>query len=89
MEGLIPPDPNRCQADVPGNGPFTMGGEIGDPRNGYRIRCKAKPVVVATERQPGPDGLRGAMSLCASCRGAMVKQLGAGFADFTPIGAKP
>jgi len=82
---MIPPDLNRCQADVPGNGPFTLGGEIGNPRNGYRVRCKAKPVVVATECQPGPDGLCGSMSLCASCQGAMVKQLGADFADFEAI----
>jgi hypothetical protein len=82
---VTPPDLDRCQADVPGNGPFTVGGQIGNPRNGYRVRCSQKPVVVATERQPGPDGLVGSMSLCASCQAAMVSQLGDGFASFEPL----
>ncbi len=82
---MIPPDLDRCQADVPGNGPFVMGGEVGNPRNGYRVRCGNEPVVVAIERQPGPDGLVGSMSLCASCQAAMVRQLGADFAHFVPI----
>jgi hypothetical protein len=64
---LTPPDRKQCQADVPGNGPFTMGGEIGDPKNGYRVRCKNEPVVIAYEVEPGPDGLMGAMSLCPKC----------------------
>jgi len=82
---MIPPDLSRCQADVPGNGPFTMGGKIGNPRNGYRVRCENKPAVIATEKKPGPDGLTGSMSLCASCHVAMLRQLGPDFADFVPI----
>lgn len=82
---MTPPDLNRCQADVPGNGPFTIGGEIGDPRNGYRVRCKNKPIVIAIEKRPGTDGLIGAMSLCESCRHEFLKQLGEDYAHFTPI----
>lgn len=78
---LKPPDKDRCQADVPGNGPFTVGGKIGDPRNGYRVRCENKPTVIVTERVPGPDGLRGSMSLCATCLEAFHAQLGKDHAD--------
>jgi hypothetical protein len=67
MSKLEPVDRERCQADKPGNGPFVMGGEIGDPKNGYRIRCKNKPTYIATEKQPGKDGKIGAMSLCGLC----------------------
>ena len=79
---LTPPDPNQCQAEVPGNGPFTMGGAIGDPRRGYRVRCTNKPVVVATEVERGADGHRGSMSLCESCLEAFKKQMGEDFATF-------
>lgn len=84
MSELIPPDPKQCQAEVPGNGPFTMGGEIGDPRNGYRVRCKNKPTWIATEKKPGADGFTGSMSLCEACKAAMEKQL-PGYANFTEI----
>lgn len=82
---LTPPDFSRCQAEKPGNGPFTMGGEIGDPRNGYRVRCRETSTVVATEKNPGKDGRRGSMSLCDSCRSVLVKQLGEDYASFVPI----
>lgn len=85
MTELTPPDRKRCQALVPGNGPFTMGGKIGDPRDGYRVRCENKPVVIAVERKPGPDGLRGSMSLCAECRDAFHRQMGLDYADEEPV----
>lgn len=75
----------RCQADVPGNGPFTIGGEIGDPRNGYRVRCKNKPTVIVTERDYGPDGEKGSMSLCKNCLAAFFFQMGADYADVKKI----
>jgi hypothetical protein len=81
---LEPPDPKRCQADVPGNGPLTMGGEIGDPRNVYRVRCKNKPRWIATEKKPGPDGQVGSMSLCDECAAVMEKQM-PGHASFALI----
>jgi len=81
---LTPPDLKQCQADVPGNGPFTIGGEIGNPRNGYRVRCKNKPTVIATEKVAA-DGLQGSMSLCDSCRAAFLKQMGEDYATFKSI----
>lgn len=85
MSELTPVDLNQCQADKPGNGPFVMGGEIGNPKNGYRIRCRSTPTVVATEKLPGDDGKCGAMSLCDECKGAFLKQLGKDFATLTKI----
>ena len=81
---LTPPDLERCQAEVPTQGPFQMGGEIGDPKNGYRIRCRNEPKYVATEKRPGKDGLCGAMSLCSGCRDAMERQC-PGVAEFETI----
>lgn len=86
---LTPPDLKQCQADVPGNGPFTMGGEIGDPKNGYRVRCKNTPSWVATESSPGKDGECGSMSLCDQCKDEFIKQLGPSFAYFSRIGRQP
>lgn len=71
---LTPPDPDRCQAYVPGNGPFTLGGTIGDPRNGYRVRCDNRPDVLVTEDEPGADGRRGSMSLCRRCLTVLREQ---------------
>jgi hypothetical protein len=64
-----PPNLKQCQACVPGNGPFTIGGEIGNPRNGYRVRCKNKPTVIATEKQVAdedPHGLARYHSWCVA-----------------------
>ncbi len=85
MVELTPPDRDRCQADVPGNGPFTMGGPIGDPKNGYRVRCGNKPTVIVTEREFGQDGQRGSMSLCEGCLAELHKQKGRKFADVQAI----
>lgn len=57
---LIPPDPERCQAQILEGSFMTLG-----PRS--YIRCKTKPSVVIQEKQPGKDGQRGAMSLCPDC----------------------
>ena len=73
---LTPPDTTQCQARVPGNGPFTMGGKIGDPRDGYRVRCENKPDVIIKEKKPGKDGKRGSMSLCTHCVKVFDKQVG-------------
>jgi len=85
MAELEPVDLKQCQSDRPGGGPFVVGGEVGDPLNGYRIRCKNIPTFVATERMPGDDGKCGAMSLCAECKKAFVKQLGRDYASFSKI----
>ena len=68
MAKLTPPDLDRCQADKPGAGPFALGGETGDPRNGYLMRCRNQPIWIATEKEPGDDGQKGSMSLCDACR---------------------
>lgn len=73
---LTPPDLKCCQAEKPGNGPFTIGGAIGNPKNGYRVRCDAVPTVIVTEREPGDDGLCGSMSLCDGCHGEFQKMFG-------------
>jgi len=73
---LTPPDLERCQAYVPGNGPFTMGGYIGDPRDGYRVRCESKPTVIVTEVAPASDGHKGSMALCDECLVAFKGQDG-------------
>jgi len=85
MAELEPVDLKQCQADKPGNGPFTIGGVIGDPKNGYRIRCKYTPTFVATEKMPGDDGKCGAMSLCEECKRVFIEQLGIDFASFSEI----
>jgi hypothetical protein len=61
-----------------------MGGKIGNPRNGYRVRCENKPVWYAVEKRPGPDGLIGSMSLCDNCQKHMELQM-PGHANFTRI----
>ena len=30
-------------------------------------RCKNKPVAIVAEAKPGPDGQKGAMSMCEDC----------------------
>ena len=85
-KSLIPPDLNRCQAEKPGNGPFVIGGEIGNPKNGYRIRCRNKPTVIATEKKPGKDGRCGSMSLCDECHNVFIEQLGKNYASFVDVG---
>jgi hypothetical protein len=62
-----------------------MGGPIGDPKNGYRVRCGNKPTVIVTEREPGEDGLHGSMSLCDGCLAVLHKQRGKEFADVEKI----
>lgn len=86
---LEPPDYERCQADMPGNGPFTVGGPIGDPKNGYRTRCKNLPSVIATEKRPGEDGRIGSMSLCVDCIHKFIEMYGDDHATFTSTKEDP
>lgn len=60
---LDPADTHRCQAEVHiKRSPFIMGGKVYETQ-----RCENRPVVVVTEKRPGPDGLIGSMSLCRDC----------------------
>ena len=66
---LSPPDKKQCQAEIKEGSFMTLG-----PRSWYR--CTNKPVVIVTEAKAGPDGKKGSMSLCKSCRDMMIKKLG-------------
>lgn len=59
-EELTPPDYTRCQAEVLRGSFMTLG-----PRQ-YE-RCTAAPAWLAEEKEPGPDGLKGSMTLCDAC----------------------
>jgi hypothetical protein len=77
---LIPVDKERCQAEKPnGVTAFTLGGV---PR---MIRCNNKPIVIATEKEIGNDGLKGSMSLCVDCLNIALEQLPKGFFDVSEI----
>jgi len=77
---VTPPDLKQCQAEKPnGNSAFTVGGIPG------LVRCTNRPLFVVTETQPGPDGLRGSMSLCAECLEVFSKSLPPGYATVERI----
>jgi len=77
---LIPIDKKRCQAEQHnGANAFTVGGVPA------YIRCSQTPVYIATENQPGKDGIIGSMSLCKKCADAMKDILGKDFATFKDI----
>jgi hypothetical protein len=79
---LIPPDLKRCQVESRGGSFMTLG-----PRP--MERCTRKPLWIAKERKAGKDGQRGSMSLCGTCKVALIKQLGHEHCDFQRIGEKP
>lgn len=66
---LIPVDEKQCQTEITSYRPFVMGGNVNQVE-----RCKERPAFIATERKAGPDGLKGAMSLCPECKDRLVKQ---------------
>lgn len=67
---LTPPDRKRCQTVITPRHSFMM---LGPPPKSER--CTNPPAFLATERQPGPDGQRGSMSVCEHCRDVMRKQM--------------
>jgi hypothetical protein len=70
LQPLIPPDLERCQAEVPNDNSFmTLGGRPG------HVQCPNRPIVIAYEVAPGEDGRIGSMSLCGRCMGVMQKQM--------------
>jgi len=76
---LTPPDKEQCQRMFV-NGSFMS---FGKPQ---QVRCKEKPTVIVTEREPNPsDGQRGSMSLCHACWKHMQEAMGTDFADAEPI----
>lgn len=77
---LIPVDYQRCQTLVPsGNTFITFGGTTG------LVPCENAARYVATERVPGPEGLRGAMSVCERCKAYLIGIKGADYATFVKI----
>lgn len=70
----------RCQTEVPNSNTFmTFGGVPG------LVRCENTAVYVATEREPGPEGLKGAMSVCERCKTKLIEIKGADYATFVKI----
>ncbi len=69
MSKLEPPDRDRCQAEIHSYNAFVMGGPTRQVK-----RCDNKPTVIAKETEPGPDGLKGSMSLCDDCKPKLVEQ---------------
>ncbi len=80
MADLIPPDLARCQCEITTRNPWVMGGPVKTT-----IRCDRRPKWIATEKAAGPDGLRGAMSLCDSCRKECEKKMGGQHVEFRAI----
>lgn len=77
---LEPVDKTRCQAEMIITPNFMQLGGV------RRVeRCTKAPVVIATEKAAGPDGLRGAMSLCAKCLIEFQRKRGADFASYEAI----
>lgn len=70
-EKLIPPDYSRCQAERKVYLPFIMGGNVNQ-----WVRCDIKPRWLAEEKKPGPDGVKGSMTLCDNCKKQMKKKYG-------------
>lgn len=74
MSELIPPDHERCQAEVHERAPFM---QMGGPP--VRVtRCSNKPTVIATE-VVGDEKGRGSMSLCDECLKIAYDKLGPGY----------
>lgn len=80
---LEPIDLKRCQCEVTQAHSFMSFGPRPKPD-----RCNQKPVWIATEVQPGPDGLRGSMSLCEAHRQSLIKKMGEEHATFKRITPK-
>lgn len=69
MTQLIPADPKQCQCEItPAHGAFRLG-----PRPRPE-RCTNEPTFIVTELIAGDDGLKGEMSLCASCAAELMKK---------------
>jgi hypothetical protein len=77
---LEPVSHDACQADV--KGPYSPF-QLGAPPPQFRP-CGKKPSWYAREAKAGPDGRKGAMSLCDGCKAECEKRLGDAVA-FEPL----
>ncbi len=75
---LEPVDLNRCRAEIKEGSFMTLG-----PRK--FVRCNSIPKYIALENVPGPDGLKGSMSLCEPCSEMLKKKLGENFCTLQEI----
>lgn len=76
---LEPVDRKQCQTEWTVYLPFIMGGNVHQQE-----RCEDAPDWVATEKEKGKDGRRGAMSLCEKHRKIFDEKF-PGRATFKPI----
>jgi hypothetical protein len=84
---LVPPSKTRCQAKVVKGGCYPdaehfmmLGG------HGKLVQCNKKPVVTVYENKPDKkDGLKGSMSLCASCLAEFKRRMPKNFATVKPL----
>jgi len=77
---LTPIDIKQCQAEQHnGANAFTLGGVPA------YVRCNNAPIYIATETEPGKDGIIGSMSLCQKCTDAMISVLGEEYATLKII----
>lgn len=80
LKPLEPVDHAECQADVKdAHNPFGIG--VPPPR--WR-KCGKRPTWYARETKAGPDGRKGSMSLCDSCKVECERRL-AGAVVFEPL----
>ena len=75
---IEPPDLKRCQATFWKQEFFRLGD------GGKRVRCENAATVVAIEKDPGPDGMNGIMSMCDDCRAVFTRQNGEDGVVFVP-----
>lgn len=78
---LEPVDINQCQAEQQ-TGSFMS---LGVPK---MVRCKNKPMYIATECNPDDNGQIGMMSLCESCAKRLAKSMGEDYATLERIKSK-
>lgn len=72
--GLVAVDLEHCQA------PTNYSHHLAP-----RMPCGKAPVCVMVENKPRPDGRVAAMSLCETCRDALLRRQGESYGKFTPI----
>lgn len=68
MSQLVPPDLERCQAEIPRGNAFSFGPV-------KMVRCNHTPVYIITEKKADSQGQKGSMSVCQGCLQQAYKQM--------------